>query len=402
MMSASRSDSRNSSGPSKSRMRMRTAPRPWATWASEPAPPGIRYLAAKRTASSFQAAIAIRGLKISIASTSSTTPQQVLVVGDGVQPVERVRHVDEPALALDLGDRLLERHPARDLLLDEEADDLALVGGLDLLADDHLDAVLGGLGARLERAGDLVVVGHRDRPEAALAGGREQHVDRRHAVVRVVGVHVQVDVDHAPLREPLADLARHAHRRPAARRQLGVDLLDLGRRRALHERSSRGAAARAARRVAREALELAGEHVDVAGLEPAGRRRRGPPRRRAGGRRRGPRRRRARARAARARAPGRARRRPRRRRWPAPRSRCCRRPSRIVSRSRRRLRSAPVGAAPVGEKTVAAHSSSSGSRRSARRNSRSACRSSWAQNANRTGPSYGGRSSASAPGASRR
>src|SRR5919108_546156 len=61
MMSASRSDCRNSSGPSKSRMRMRTAPRPCATWASDPAPPGMRYLPAKRTASSFQAAIAIRG-----------------------------------------------------------------------------------------------------------------------------------------------------------------------------------------------------------------------------------------------------------------------------------------------------------------------------------------------------
>ena len=53
-----------------------------------------------------------------------------------------MRHVDDPALAADLGDRLLQRHPARDLLVDEEADDLALVGGHDLLADDHLHAVL--------------------------------------------------------------------------------------------------------------------------------------------------------------------------------------------------------------------------------------------------------------------
>ncbi len=58
-----------------------------------------------------------------------------------------------------------------------------------------------------------------------------------------------------------------------------------------------------------------------------------------------------------------------------------------VRRSRRRLRSAPVGAAPVGEKTVACQLTLSGSRRNARRNSRSAWRSSWAQNANRTGPS---------------
>src|SRR5581483_1377347 len=40
MMSASRRDSRNSSGPLKSRMRIRTDPSPWGTWASEPAPPG--------------------------------------------------------------------------------------------------------------------------------------------------------------------------------------------------------------------------------------------------------------------------------------------------------------------------------------------------------------------------
>ena len=59
--------------------------------------------------------------------------QQVLVVGHGVHPVERVRDVDEAALALDLGDGLLQRQPARDLLLEEQADDLALVGGLDLL-----------------------------------------------------------------------------------------------------------------------------------------------------------------------------------------------------------------------------------------------------------------------------
>ena len=53
MMSASASEARNSSGPSKSRMRMRTEPRPWATWLSDPAPPAMRYLAAKRTASSL-------------------------------------------------------------------------------------------------------------------------------------------------------------------------------------------------------------------------------------------------------------------------------------------------------------------------------------------------------------
>src|SRR3712207_7464528 len=43
-------------------------------------------------------------------------------------------------------------------------------------------AVLGGLGVGVERAGDLVVVGHRDRAEALPARGLEQHLHRRGAV----------------------------------------------------------------------------------------------------------------------------------------------------------------------------------------------------------------------------
>ena len=55
---------------------------------------------------------------------------------------------------------------------------------------------------RLQRPGDLVVVGDRDRPEAAVAGRLEQHLDRRRAVGRVVGVHVQVDLDQRPPGDP--------------------------------------------------------------------------------------------------------------------------------------------------------------------------------------------------------
>ena len=55
-----------------------------------------------------------------------------------------------------------------------------------------------GLRRGLERAGDLVVVGDRDRAEALLLGRREQHLDGRRAVRRMVGVHVQVDVDQRP------------------------------------------------------------------------------------------------------------------------------------------------------------------------------------------------------------
>ena len=50
------------------------------------------------------------------------------------------------------------------------------------------------------------MVGDRDRPEAAVAGRLQQHVDRGRAVAGVVGVHVQVDLDQRPLGDPLAQL----------------------------------------------------------------------------------------------------------------------------------------------------------------------------------------------------
>ncbi len=77
------------------------------------------------------------------------------------------------------------------------------------------------LRARLERAGDLVVVGHRDRAEPLLARRREQHLDRRRAVGGVVGVHVQVDVDQRALRERAAQLPGRPRRRGGARRARG-------------------------------------------------------------------------------------------------------------------------------------------------------------------------------------
>ena len=78
--------------------------------------------------------------------------QQVLVVGYRVHAVERVGHVDEPALALDLGDGLGKAQSPGDLLLDEQADHLALARRLDLLADDHLHAEVRRLGAGRQRA----------------------------------------------------------------------------------------------------------------------------------------------------------------------------------------------------------------------------------------------------------
>ncbi len=79
------------------------------------------------------------------------------------------------------------------------------------------DAVLGGLLAGVQRAGDLVVVGDRDRAQADVARGRQQHVDGRRAVARVVGVHVQVDLDQLALGEPRPHLRAWGPGRGAAR-----------------------------------------------------------------------------------------------------------------------------------------------------------------------------------------
>ena len=165
---------------------MRTEPSPAATCESEPAPAMIRYLAAKRAASSLNEPIATRGLKTSIASTSSRIAQQVLVVGDRVHAVERVRHVDEAALALDLGDRLCRVSPRGIFSLDEQPDHLALVGGLDLLGDDHLDAPSALRGRASSAPGDLVVVGDRDRARGP-ARARSPAAPRRASRSRASG-----------------------------------------------------------------------------------------------------------------------------------------------------------------------------------------------------------------------
>ena len=194
--------------------------------------------------------------------------EQVLVVGHRVHAVERVRHVDEPALAPDLGDRLLQRHPARDLLLDEQADHLALLGGLHLLADDHLDAVR--LRPRLVGAGDLVVVGDRDRTEPAAARLRQQHLDRRRAVVGVVGVHVQIDVDQRSRRQRPAQHRRAAAVVPA-RDQPAVDALEIlaGPREAERLAQLGGVPAQAFTQpvVADDAREVRRKRLGVAGAE---------------------------------------------------------------------------------------------------------------------------------------
>ena len=141
--------------------------------------------------------------------------EQVLVVGHRVQAVERVRDVDQPALAADLGDRLRHRHPPRDLLLDEEADHLALLGRLHLLGDDHLDPAARSASSRAASAPEtslwsVIAIA----PSPALLRRLQQHLDRRRAVRRVVGVHVEVDVDRLPP-------ARAGAARPVAARGRG-------------------------------------------------------------------------------------------------------------------------------------------------------------------------------------
>src|SRR5262245_26496247 len=133
--------------------------------------------------------------------------QQVLIVGHRVEAVEGMRHVDQGALPPDLGDRLRHRHPALDLLLQEQADHLTLVRGFHLLGDDHLDpADPLGLLPRLERSGDLVVVGDRDRPQVTRLRGLKQKLHGGRAIGRVVGVHVKVAVDVLPPVESPTDL----------------------------------------------------------------------------------------------------------------------------------------------------------------------------------------------------
>ena len=134
-------------------------------------------------------------------------------LGDRVQPVEGVGEVDDPALGADRVDRLAEREPARDLLGEEEADHLALVGGLHLLARDHDEVAAAGQLDRLERAAEDVVVGDGDRAEALRLGVVEQLLDRDLAVVRPRGVQVQVGDDPVAVAERLGASATGASRR---------------------------------------------------------------------------------------------------------------------------------------------------------------------------------------------
>ena len=104
-------------------------------------------------------------------------------VRDRVHAVERMGEIDEPALLLDCSDRVAERLPSRDLMIEKEADYLALVIGLHLLArdDDQLSAAREL--QRFLRACEDVVVGDRDRAESFHLCLVEQQLGRDTTVV---------------------------------------------------------------------------------------------------------------------------------------------------------------------------------------------------------------------------
>jgi hypothetical protein len=101
-----------------------------------------------------------------------------------------MRHIDETVLLLDRRDRVGERHPARNLLVEEEADHLALVVGLDLLTRYHRHVTVPRELERLHGACEHVVVGDRHRAEPFGFGLVEQERRRHLTVVRRVSVHM--------------------------------------------------------------------------------------------------------------------------------------------------------------------------------------------------------------------
>ncbi len=143
-----------------------------------------------------------------------------------------MRHVHQPALALDLGDGLGHAQPARDLLLDEQPDHLALLGGLDLLAHDHLQGSGRGHWIRLafSRASKAPEISLWSvtaiAPSPTSLAVASNTSTGRFAVAGVVGVHVQIHVDQPAPRQTPAQLRVSARVVPTGG-QLLIDPLDL-------------------------------------------------------------------------------------------------------------------------------------------------------------------------------
>ena len=179
--------------------------------------------------------------------------------------VEGVGDVDDTLLLADRRNRVGERHSTRDLLVEEEPDDLAVAIGLDLLAGDH-DEVVAACGLdRLERPREDVVVGHRDRAEAlTLCMGHEGGgLDR--AVVGVVRVHVEVDDNPVALGEGLGLLASSRFAAATGFRVVALDELgDDTEILALDLPPSRGGVALARHRILGQTKQCRGSELRLA------------------------------------------------------------------------------------------------------------------------------------------
>ena len=94
---------------------------------------------------------------------------------------------------------------------------LAVVGDVDLAADDRLDAVLLRLAVELDGAGQAAVVGEADGRHLELCGARGERRDAAGAVQdRVLGVDVQMD--EGRLRHSVGQSTNPVRRSPSARR----------------------------------------------------------------------------------------------------------------------------------------------------------------------------------------
>ena len=219
-----RSESRNSSGPSN--LRMRTTPVPSALQDVR-----VRACALQQPVLAGEPKrLVIEGVaqEPRVVDLEDVDLRQVPVqrrrVGDRVQAVEGMGHVDEPALLSNRGERLREGHAAGDLLLEEQTDHFALTVGLDLLAWNHHELGVSRRLHGLERAAEDVVVGHRDAAEADLLRVLDELVGRDRAVVRPLGVKVQVDGDPVAIGERVV---RPLLSRAALARELRVDDIEL-------------------------------------------------------------------------------------------------------------------------------------------------------------------------------
>jgi hypothetical protein len=128
--------------------------------------------------------------------------------------------VDDPVLLADRGDRVPHRHAPRDLVLEEEPDHLPGIALHLLAGDDDEWAVPRELDCLL-RAREDVVVRDGDRSETLGLRVVEERLDGDGAVVRVLGVHMEVAEDERAVGEGIA-----ARGRAAAAQNGAVDALE--------------------------------------------------------------------------------------------------------------------------------------------------------------------------------